>query len=68
MLPNPFWDQRPDLCYCQTPEGLWMWGSISDERTGLPFVALIVSSTCHIYLQFYLLAFYIVIYQESSGL
>jgi hypothetical protein len=66
--------------WCQTPSGandqvllllyvvLLMWGALSDERTGLPFVVVIVSSTYHLYLQFYLSALYIVICQEFSDL
>jgi hypothetical protein len=33
----PIWGLRPDFCYCQTITGLWMWGALSDERTGLSF-------------------------------
>jgi hypothetical protein len=33
----PIWGLRPDLCYSQTVPGLFMWGSLSDERTGLSF-------------------------------
>jgi hypothetical protein len=33
----PIWGLRPDLCYCQTVAGLFMWGALSDERTGLSF-------------------------------
>jgi hypothetical protein len=32
------WGLRPDLCYCQTVAGLFMWGALSDERTGLSFI------------------------------
>jgi hypothetical protein len=28
---------RPDFHCCQTVAGLFMWGALSDERTGLPF-------------------------------
>jgi hypothetical protein len=28
---------RPDFYYCQTVAGLFMWGALSDERTGLSF-------------------------------
>jgi hypothetical protein len=37
-----------------------MWGAFSDKRTGLSFVAVILSGTRHLYLQFYLSAFYII--------
>jgi hypothetical protein len=30
-----------------------MWGALSEEKTGLSFVATIISNTCHPYLQFY---------------
>jgi hypothetical protein len=33
----PSWGLRPDLCYCQTVAGFFMWGALSDERTGLSF-------------------------------
>jgi hypothetical protein len=33
----PIWGLRPDLCYCQTFAGLFMWGALSDERTGMSF-------------------------------
>jgi hypothetical protein len=33
----PIWGLRPDFYYCQTVAGLFMWGALSDERTGLPF-------------------------------
>jgi hypothetical protein len=35
---------RPDLYYCQTVVGLLMWGALSDERTGLSFTKVKVSS------------------------
>jgi CHASE2 domain-containing sensor protein len=38
-----------------------MWGVLSDERTGLSFTAVVVTSTCRLYLQSYLLAFYSVV-------
>jgi hypothetical protein len=31
------WGLRPDLYYYQTVAGLLMWGTLSDERTGLSF-------------------------------
>jgi hypothetical protein len=33
----PIWGLRPDFCYRQTFAGLLMWGTLSDERTGLSF-------------------------------
>jgi hypothetical protein len=33
----PIWGLRPDLCFCLTFAGLFMWGALSDERTGLSF-------------------------------
>jgi hypothetical protein len=33
----PIWGLRPNLDYCLTVAGLLIWGSLSDERTGLPF-------------------------------
>jgi hypothetical protein len=36
----------------------------SDKRTGLSFTAVIVNSTCHLYLQFYMSSFYIFSCQE----
>jgi hypothetical protein len=42
------WGPRPDFCYCQTFAVLSMWGALSDKRTGLSFVAAIVSSTWRI--------------------
>jgi hypothetical protein len=33
----PIWRLRPDLCYCLTITGLLIWGTLSDERTGLSF-------------------------------
>jgi hypothetical protein len=33
----PIWVLRPDLDYCLTVAGLLIWGSLSDERTGLSF-------------------------------
>jgi hypothetical protein len=48
---------------------LSMWGAYSDGRTGLSFVPVIVSSTWHLYLQFYLSAFsYVVTCQKPGSL
>jgi hypothetical protein len=33
----PIWGLRPDLDYCLTVAGLFIWGALSDGRTGLPF-------------------------------
>jgi hypothetical protein len=33
----PFWGLRLDFYYCQTVDGLLMWGADSDERTSLSF-------------------------------
>jgi hypothetical protein len=33
----PIWGLRPEFYYCQTVADLWMWGALSDERTGLQF-------------------------------
>jgi hypothetical protein len=39
------WGLRPDLYYCLTIAGLLMWGALSDERTGLSFIRVTVSSS-----------------------
>jgi hypothetical protein len=33
----PIWGLQPDLYYCQTVAGLLMWGTLSDDWTGLSF-------------------------------
>jgi hypothetical protein len=38
------WGLRPDPYYCQAVAGLLMWHAISDERTGLSFARVTVSS------------------------
>jgi hypothetical protein len=38
------WGLRPDLYNCETVAGLLMWGALSDERTGLSFANITVSS------------------------
>jgi hypothetical protein len=40
----PIWDLRPALYYCLTVAGFLMWGALSDERTGLSFASVTVSS------------------------
>jgi hypothetical protein len=67
LLSSPIWGPRPDFCYCQTVTVLSMWGALSDERTGLSFVAVIISSTWHLYLQFYLSASYTVICHRGDA-
>jgi hypothetical protein len=37
MASSPIWGPRPDSHYCQTVAGLLMWGTLSEERTGLSF-------------------------------
>jgi hypothetical protein len=34
----PIWGLRPDINYCLTITVLFLWGALSDERTGLSFV------------------------------
>jgi hypothetical protein len=34
---TPIWGPRPDFYYCQTIVGIFMWGALSDGRTGLSF-------------------------------
>jgi hypothetical protein len=38
------WGLRADLYYCHTVAGLLIWGALSDERTGLSFARVTVSS------------------------
>jgi hypothetical protein len=40
----PIWGLRPDLYYCMTFAGLLKWGALSDERTGLSFARVTISS------------------------
>jgi hypothetical protein len=68
FVSSPISGPRPDFCYCQTLAVLLVCGALSDERTGLSFVAVILSRTWHLYLQFYLSAYYILICQESGPL
>jgi hypothetical protein len=42
----PIW--RPDLYYCQTVAGLLVWGALSDERTGLSFARVTISSNKYV--------------------
>jgi hypothetical protein len=41
----PTWGLRPDLYYCLTVTGFLMWGALSDERMGLSFARVTVSSS-----------------------
>jgi hypothetical protein len=41
----PMWGLKPDLYFCQTVAGLWIWGALSDERTGLSFARVTVISS-----------------------
>jgi hypothetical protein len=41
----PIWGLRPDLYYCLPVTGFLMWGALSDERTGLSFARVTVSSS-----------------------
>jgi hypothetical protein len=70
LVSSPIWGPTPDFCYSQTFAVLSMWDDLSDERTGLSFLAVIISSTWHLYLQLYLSAFYtfLDICQESGSL
>jgi hypothetical protein len=68
LVSSPIWDRRPDFLYCQTAAVLSMWGTLSEERTGLSFVVVIINSTWHLYLHVYLSAFYIDICQGSGSL
>jgi hypothetical protein len=41
---SPIWGLRLDFYYCQAFAGLLMWNALSDERTGLSFARITVSS------------------------
>jgi hypothetical protein len=53
----PIWGLRPDLCYCQTVVGLFMWDALSDERTGLSFTIAAGPSPVGLAIIFYCLRF-----------
>jgi hypothetical protein len=36
---GPIWSSWPDIYYCLTVTVLFLWGALSDERTGLSFVS-----------------------------
>jgi hypothetical protein len=44
----PIWGLWPDFYYCQTFTILSMWGALSDERTGLTFARVTVSSNKYV--------------------
>jgi hypothetical protein len=50
----PVWGLRPDLYYCRTVAGLLMWGTLSDERMGLSFAKVTVSSNKSVVSMYYL--------------
>jgi hypothetical protein len=54
----PIWGLRPDLYYCQTVAGLLMWGALSDDRTGLSFARVTVSSNKSVVSMYNLLLYY----------
>jgi hypothetical protein len=35
----PLWDMRPDITFCRSVAVLFVWGALSDDRTGLQFAA-----------------------------
>jgi hypothetical protein len=45
LVLSPIWSSRPDMYYCLTVTVLLLWGALSDERTGLSFVRVIVCSS-----------------------
>jgi hypothetical protein len=45
----PFWGLRPDLYYCLTVAGLFIWGALSDDRTGLSFTLLLALASAVIF-------------------
>jgi hypothetical protein len=46
----PIWGLWPDLDYCLTVAGLLIWGTFSDERTGVPFFKCYWSSPAQSFL------------------
>jgi hypothetical protein len=50
----PIWGSKQDLYYCQAVAGLLMWGALSEERTGMSFARVPLSSNksvvCIIYI------------------
>jgi hypothetical protein len=37
LVSSDIWGPRPDIYYCQRAAGLFMWGVLSEEKTGLPY-------------------------------
>jgi hypothetical protein len=42
---TPIWGLWPGLYYCLTVTGFLIWGALSDERMGLSFARMTVSSS-----------------------
>jgi hypothetical protein len=63
----PICGQRQDFCYCQIVAVFFDVGRPLTREDG-SLTAVIVSGTCHLYLQFYLSALYKVICQRSGSL
>jgi hypothetical protein len=59
LVSSPIWGPSPEFCYCKTVAVLSMWVTLSDKGAGLSFTVVIVSSTCHPYLHFYVPSFYV---------
>jgi hypothetical protein len=45
LVSSPIWGSWPDIYYCLTVTVLFLWGALSDGRTGLSFVRVIVCSS-----------------------
>jgi hypothetical protein len=45
LVSSPIWCSWPDIYYCWTDAVLLLWGVLSNERTGLYFVRVIVCSS-----------------------
>jgi hypothetical protein len=43
----PIWGLWPDFYYCQTIAGFFIWGALSEERTGLSFTMYSVQYTVY---------------------
>jgi hypothetical protein len=42
----PIWGLRPDLYYCQTVACLFVWGALSDDRSGMSFTFAAAPPQC----------------------